>query len=282
MINSELETIRREAKKQMNCEEANEATESAPPDPEASKHPDNEPEVEPPLEAEPSEHEAERKSKLFDEILTVFDKYKDEPISERMKPKTFKLTKENRERLNDANEALTKVIDMYQDITLTDLNALHYSTAVVLAGLYEPTTPCDNTTKFDPDKTTNLKIEKIRKGIGRLTAASKNGIMTKAVKTLLNNKPIDNVLVTYRMQLAAISKFSRTKKSQRNRYQNNKLYRLNQKAFYSKLRHGNSSGITKPPDKEDVKKFWGDLFGNKSKQNENTTWLDDKREKMKD
>ena len=70
---------------------------------------------------------------------------------------------------------------MYQYITLTELNALHYSTAFVVAGIYEPTTPRD-TIKFDSDKNTNLNIYKIRKGIGRLTAAIKSGKMTKKSK----------------------------------------------------------------------------------------------------
>ena len=104
--------------------------------------------------------------------------------------------------------------------------------------------------------------------------------MTEKVKNLLNNKPIDTVLASYRMRLAAISKSMRTKKSQRNRYQNNKLYRHNQKAFYTKLRDGKSTKISKPPDEKDVRKFWGGLFGNKATHNENATWLEDERKDM--
>ena len=221
---------------------------------------------------------------LYAEILMAFEKYKNMEMCERKKPMTLKLTNETKEKLAIVNDILTDIIEKDEFITLTEINALHYSVAIVMAGETPPTLEKEKTNKdSDPTQTyINLKIEKIRKCIGRLTAASKSGIMTKKVKSLCKDKTTESTLVTYRMRLAAICKSARTKKSQRNRFQNNKMYRHNQKAFYTKLRFGNTAGIANPPPEEEIKKFWGDLFGNKASHNEKASWLEDERKEMKD
>lgn len=70
----------------------------------------------------------------------------------------MKLTQENREKLKAANKMLTKLINTHQNITLSELNTIHYSTAIVIASTNE-INPLRVTTKFDLDQITNLKIE---------------------------------------------------------------------------------------------------------------------------
>ena len=138
-------------------------------------------------------------STFYDEVLVAFDKYKEIPIYERKETNVIKLTNENKDKLVMINDALTKFIDNHEEITLTKLNALHYSVAIVVAGEAPPLSEKDNTQTNPYQSETNLKIEKIRKGIGRLTAALKSGKVTKKVKTLCKDKSIETTLVTYRM-----------------------------------------------------------------------------------
>jgi len=60
------------------------------------------------------------------------------------------------------------------------------------------------------------------------------------------------------MQLAALTKRLKTRKSKREQDWNNKLHRHNQKAFYSMIRTRGEGikQISDPPPEEEVKSFW--------------------------
>ena len=104
----------------------------------------------------------------------TFNRYKDERMCERKITKTMKSTQENRETLEGINGFFTKFIEDREDITLTELNTLHNLFAIVIAGVNSTNTKRD-TPEFNSDQTTHLKIENIRKGIGRLASVNKSG-----------------------------------------------------------------------------------------------------------
>ena len=76
-----------------------------------------------------------------------------------------------------------------------------------------------------------------------------------------------------RMYLTALSKILRTKNSNRNRYHNHKLHYFNVKPFYSKLRCGDSGGISNPPPDDAVKNYWGGLLVDKAEHNKELQWI---------
>ena len=59
-----------------------------------------------------------------------------------------------------------------------------------------------------------------------------------------------------------------------------KLYKNNQKAFFTKLRDGNGAKITDPPTKDNIQNYWGNLFGDKAIHNAEATWLDKEKISM--
>ena len=182
----------------MNRNDSEEATYSIPIEPDALNQHENITKI------EPSEKD-EKESKVYDDILLTFNRYEDKPMCERMKTKTIKLTQENRETLEGVNGILTEFIENQEDMTLTELNALYYSVTIIISGVNSNNIK-RYTPEFDLDQTTNLKIEKIRKSFGRLKVANKCGKMTKKVKTILKEKPIERMLVTYRMYLSSACK----------------------------------------------------------------------------
>ena len=77
------------------------------------------------------------------------------------------------------NKLLTQLIsNELREIGLHDLNALHYSAAVTLAGTQE-ITETSKQQPNDPDIKIKKQIENIRKWIGRLTMANRNGTKNK-------------------------------------------------------------------------------------------------------
>jgi hypothetical protein len=164
---------------------------------------------------------------------------------------------------------------------LTDLNALHYAAAVTLAGVKEKTKKKDPTTpNRDPDIIIKNKIDSIRKWIGRLTSI-KNNKLTSKVKKFLKREPVAIVLTRLKMKLAAVAKKLKTIKANRRRFQNNRLYKNNQKAFFANLRDSSNKLIEDPPAQEEAQKYWGSLFGNKAKHNANAKWIAEEKEAMK-
>ena len=82
------------------------------------------------------------------------------------------------------------------------------------------------------------------------------------------------------MILASKCKRLRTKNEQRERFNNNRMFKEKQKAFYAKLRGQEALTVTDPPPKEDVTRFWKGILGNKKEHNPNASWLEVEREKM--
>ena len=180
MSKRKLENIRREVLNIMNRNGGKEVTDLISIEPEALNQHEAIPETEP-LE------EDKIKSKLYDNIFVTFNKYKERPMCER--GGAINLTQESRETLEGFNKILTKFIEDREDITLIESNAPHYLDALVISSVNSINTKQD-TPEFYLDQTTNLKIKKIRKSIGRLTAANKSGKMTKKVKTLLKTNQL--------------------------------------------------------------------------------------------
>ena len=85
------------------------------------------------------------------------------------------------------------------------------------------------------------------------------------------------------MKLAAVTKRLRTRKANRKRPLNNKLYRKNQKAFYSTIRTKGmgTNKIIEPPTEKDLNEFWGKLYQDKGGHREDAEWIQLEEEDMK-
>lgn len=73
-------------------------------------------------------------------LIVMFDKHKCMELSERVKPKKYRMNKENEEKIEDINNILTEFLNSNPNLTITELNTLHYTAAVVLAGTVEKPT----------------------------------------------------------------------------------------------------------------------------------------------
>ena len=222
-----------------------------------------------------------KEMKMKDDVIVMFAKVKNEKLEDRVRPKTFPMTKENRDKLKSMNKILTVIIKEENDIGIDELNSLHYTTAVILAGTHEPTEDEPTKERPDPDGIIKMKIEKVRKWIGKLTMAKRNGSLNK-VKHILKGQSIHTKLQANKMRLAALTKKLRTKKSTRERYKNNKLHRHNQQAFYSTMRSGGEGvgQVIDPPPEEELKDFWENLYSDKGGHREDAEWLKKEEELM--
>ena len=104
--------------------------------------------------------------------------------------------------------------------------------------------------------------------------ANRNGKI-KTIKRILKGKSIQTQLQANKMKLAALTKQLRYRKSNRERYQNNKLHRHNQKASYSTMRsEGEGVGqITEPPPEKELREFWGNLYSDKGRRRDDAELL---------
>ena len=197
---------------------------------------------------EPTKEMLEMKAML----LVKFEYIKTKNLEERAIPKKFVMTSENRRKIKCMNTVLT---DLTETITkdITELNALHYAAAVTLAGVKEPKSSKPKS-DFDPDKFVKESISKTRKWIGRLTAISKGSRLTSKVKKFLKKDKAETVLIRLKMKLAALCKKLRTRADSHLRFQSNRLYQNNQKAFYATLRNEDGVEISDPPTQDDIQK----------------------------
>jgi len=58
-----------------------------------------------------------------------------------MRPKKFRLTKENKIKINEMNTTLTNFLHTQPTLSITDLNTLQYTAAVISAGTIKPQPP---------------------------------------------------------------------------------------------------------------------------------------------
>ena len=77
---------------------------------------------------------------MMDNLIVMFAKTKDISLELRLRPKRFTMTKENKEKLKEMNDVLTKFLQTSEEMTITGLKALHYSAAVILAGTVKSST----------------------------------------------------------------------------------------------------------------------------------------------
>ena len=97
----------------------------------------------------------------------------------------------------------------------------------------------------------------------------------------LKGEKVDTIIHRLKMKLDALCKRRRTRINDRTRFQNNKLFKYNQKAFYAKLRNGGGDEtITEPPTKENIQRYWGGLFGDKKMHNAEAEWIIDEKKNM--
>ena len=145
-----------------------------------------------------------------------------------MRPKKFHLTKENKIKINKMNTTLTDLLHTQPNISITDLNTLHYTATVILNGTIKPQPPT-NKTRQDPNQRTKNKIEKIRKNIGKLTNTKNTNKLIPEIQKLIKDKNIESTLITQKMKLVALAKGLKTKIATNTRNKNNKQYLTNKR-----------------------------------------------------
>ena len=166
----------------------------------------------------------EEEIKMKNELTVMYHRIKEEDINTAKRPKNYPMNKTNKKNLTIMNKILTQLIsNELREIGLHDLNALHYSAAVTLAGTQEISKP-NKQQQNDPDIRIKKQIENIRKWIGRLTMANRNGTKNKQkIEKILKGNSITKTLQKYKMKLAAVTKRLRTRKANPKRQLNNKL-----------------------------------------------------------
>ena len=100
------------------------------------------------------------------------------------------------------------------------------------------------------------------------------------LKYILKDVEPEEELQRLRMILASKCKARRTKDARRNRYLNNKMFRENQKSFYSKLRGQSSRIVSDPPTKEEMDTFWKGIWDDNQPHNDEAGWVKAETEAM--
>ena len=108
------------------------------------------------------------------------------------------------------NRVLAKFIYKYPINDITELNALYYAAAVVLAGVKDPK-PIKTKHPFEPDKFIDKEIKRIRRWIGRITEIKQGSKLTPKVKSFLKSITADVSLHHLKMKLAVLCKNKRTR-----------------------------------------------------------------------
>lgn len=128
------------------------------------------------------------------------------------------------------------------------------------------------------------KIEKFRQDIGRLTQYNK-GNRSKQVMKKLNHllklskeTPIE-LLDTLKQKLAVYSTRLKRYKESNERRKQNSLFNKNEKLFYKRINTGEEINII-PPTKEELTKFWKDLWSREKKHNEKAQWIQTEKENI--
>ena len=225
--------------------------------------------------------ETEELTEMQEELIVRFEQAKMNNFEDRNIAKRFVMHKDNRERVENMNKILTAGLETshIKVTNLLELNALHHAAAITLAGAKEiKTAPKPN---HNPNEIIDEEINKVRKWIGRLTATADNTKLTPKVNKYLKGESAETVMHRLKMKLNALCKKRRTRIAAKARFQNNKLFKFNQKAFYAKLRNGGGEEkVTDPPTKENIQKYWGGLFGDKALHNDEAEWLVEERKEM--
>ena len=105
-------------------------------------------------------------------------------------------------RLDIMNEVIEKHLKEFQIKNITHLNGIHYTATITLIGGKEKKEPREKKA-HNSQQYIRLKINKIRKWIGRLTAA-KEKILTPKLKKFIKKDTIENALQKQKMRLAAL------------------------------------------------------------------------------
>lgn len=191
------------------------------------------------------------------------------------------------------NHILPKYINT--DTTLTDIHTLIYSAAITTAVYHHykihkmKQEPTKNKKQYEPAWQRRLEndISKLREKIGWLTQYIKNNRSPKLCKKLepvfkqfnthtkheKHNEEVSEYVDTLKQKLAAKARrLSRYKMCTQRKVQNN-LFLKNEKLFYRNLTKGNKQETNDPPQKDELKNFWSELWSKPVTHNETATWI---------
>ena len=84
------------------------------------------PRTQPPTETREITH-----TNTLDHLIVMYKNFKHTKINKRMRPKNFHLIKENKIKTNEMNTTLTDFLHTQPTLSITDLNTLHYTAAVI-------------------------------------------------------------------------------------------------------------------------------------------------------
>lgn len=219
--------------------------------------------------------------RLVEEIRTVFLVESRIPINQRKRlPKIPGYANLN---INMANRAMQQILyEGTQD--LNDLNCLIYSTARVLSDAYVNPPRNSHTTpkihrKIPPWKHRIRKqIEEARKTLSRLVnitweRPTPGEADLLRVENISTPQELKTVIEALKQRVAALACRMRRIERSKTQYYQNKMYRVNRKKLFREILRESSSTGKDVPSVSDLEQFWGGIYGDSSRHEDNSPWI---------
>ena len=136
----------------------------------------------------------------------------------------------------------------------------------------------------------NLTMEKKRRDLSQLTElknkrlANQKRIEKLARKYALHEDKIDEEIEILKQEILALKEKIERYSSRCEFHRQNKLFETNQKRFYDELENKGKEENTenKGPEKKKVLDFWGNIWGNEGKHNQDAVWIKNIKEETQD
>ena len=136
----------------------------------------------------------------------------------------------------------------------------------------------------------NTTMEKKRKDLSQLTELKNKKLTNQrrieklARKYTLDEDKIDEQIEILKQEILALKEKIERYSSRCEFHRQNKLFETNQKRFYDELENKGKeeSPESKGPDKKKVLDFWGNIWGNGKKHNQDAEWIKDTKEETQD
>ena len=209
------------------------------------------------------------------------------------------LTKKDRKieelELQAANRIIEdKLIDEGDNINLWKLNVMQYTTAITLLERHGKLREKNfiRSERKAPGWILNLEnqMNTVRRKLSHVTLILsveannltwKQLMIKKKLKKIYGstkNSRFIEVHANLKHELRIRSKKLRNKRIVKERQRINTLFNTNTKAVFREFRKDKKIDVTEPPPKEDVKKFWSDIWAKEGRFNSDAKWLQELRE----
>ena len=226
----------------------------------------------------------------IDQILNQYFSYKERPISSRVRLPKVIITKKLKQKIKKVNEALKEIVS--PNCSLTELNLLNYAAAIVAQG--EQTNR--STTNNNKRKKGNFIPKWKRKQMEKLQQARKDSSIiseyVRGIRSAHLSRQVDRIRKDHRNEdiidldaiqlnlnnkIKAIGNSIRIYDEKFKSKVENKQFLENPQKFYRNMGK-NQIQIRSPPDKQELERFWKNIYENPEQHNLETNWLEELRE----